>query len=71
MSTLDRWPLAAGATALVATAVGVDLSSGPGTGLALAMMMLAAACIGAWIHAEGVRASDATDPPASETPGDP
>jgi hypothetical protein len=52
---LSRWPLLLGAVTLGVLGVGLDLSNTAAAGLAVACVALSAACLGAFVYAEGAR----------------
>jgi hypothetical protein len=52
---LSRWPLLLAAVTLGVMGVGLDLSNSAAAGLAVACVALSAACLGAFVYAEGAR----------------
>lgn len=55
MKELSRWPLLLAAVILGVLGVGLDVSNSAAAGLAVACVSLAAACLGAFLYAEGAR----------------
>lgn len=53
MTDLARWPLLTGAATLAALGIGLDLAEE--AAVAYAVWTLAAACVGAFLYAEGAR----------------